>query len=72
MDGLLGDGRVDAPSFDDLAGLGEADEQVLVEALAQPAVEGLDETILRRLTGAMGCVGYTAAVDIATVTALAM
>jgi hypothetical protein len=41
---------VDAPGFDALAGLGETDEQVLVEALAQPAVEGLDETILRRLT----------------------
>ena len=28
---------IDAPGFDALAGLGETDEQVLVEALAQPA-----------------------------------
>ena len=42
---------VDPPCFDDFAGFGQASKQMLVEAfIAQPAVEGLDETILGGLT----------------------
>ena len=43
---------VDPPGFDDPAGLGQAGEQMLVEAfVAQPAIEGLDEAVLRWLAG---------------------
>jgi hypothetical protein len=38
---------VDPPFLDDLAGLAEVGEQVLIEALvAQPTVEAFDKTIL--------------------------
>ena len=41
---------VDPPCFDDLAGLVQVGEQMLVEALVpQSAVEALDEAILHRL-----------------------
>ena len=41
---------VDPPCFDDVAGFGQAREQMLVEALiAQPADEALDEAILHGL-----------------------
>ena len=43
---------VDPPCFDDPSGLAKVREQVLVEAfVAQPAVERLDEAVLRRLAG---------------------
>ena len=39
---------VDPPCFDDASGLTEVREEVLVETfVAQPAVEGLDEAVLR-------------------------
>ncbi len=43
---------VDPPSFDDLAGVAEIEEPVLVEAfIAEPPVEGFDEGVLGRLAG---------------------
>ncbi len=41
---------VDAPFLDDLAGMAEAAEEVLVEALVpQPSIEALDQSVLHRL-----------------------
>jgi len=41
---------VDPPSFDDSAGFSETGEQMFVkEFVAQSAIEGLDEAVLRRL-----------------------
>ena len=41
---------VEPPALDDGAGLGEAGEDLLVQALvAEPAVEALDEAVLLRL-----------------------
>ncbi len=41
---------IDPPFFDDLSGLRQVGEEVLVEALvAQSAIEALDEAVLGRL-----------------------
>lgn len=43
---------VGPPFFDDPASLRQAGEEALIEALvAQPAIEALDEAVLRRLAG---------------------
>ena len=43
---------VGPPFFDDLSGVWQAGEEMLVEALvAQPAIEALDEAVLGRLAG---------------------